>query len=91
MWVNGICMTTVPENEVMSIVETNRANGKYVSYSPGASHFVIEDKKPWCLMTKEEQKQVKKVKVTCHHCNKKQFYKNENRCRYCYNLNMEWN
>lgn len=89
LWVNGVCMTTITEEDALSQIEGLKNSTKWYSYDEGhALH--IENHKPYYALNEQEKKTIKR-KVTCQHCGKKQFFRNEDRCRYCYNYNFQWN
>ena len=89
LWKGNIMMTLVDEKEVPGILKSFEERGYYYGYNESAGYIHYEEKKPYYAMTPEERKQIKK-KVTCKYCAHKQFYKNTDMCRYCYNYNPEW-
>ena len=89
IWKGNIWMKNVPENEAQEIAKDLENKGLWVSFQQDGHVLNYDDKKPYVLLNEQERKQIRH-KVTCRHCNKKQFYRNEPRCRNCFNMNEEW-
>jgi primosomal protein N' len=85
LWINGICMTTIERSKAQELVNHYNNNGGYASM--GSDHIDAYKKKPVCLMTEEEKKQVRKEKgktIKCSHCGHNNRQPIE-RCRKCEN------